>query len=538
MILPRAKQIKEYKTELKIVPPIRVYGSKRFSSFAVRYLQKLKIEVKAIGNAQGADLLLEEKKYSRREEYCLRVKDRITISAENVSGLRNAISSFAQCLVKKGESYRIRRLELSDYPDNDYRGVMIDLARGLPDKDRLKEDILRLALVKCNTIHLHLMDRQGICYDTKLFKHPSEIRSTKLYQKSDLKELVKYCKSLAIDIIPEIEVPSHAHVLVEYNPFLACKVDFENQSKAVVCGGNEKTYELYEKLIGEIADIFPYEYIHIGGDELYFPSETMNWRWHWNECSVCRAYMRKHGLNDRQDLYYHLMRKMHDVALSHGKKTIMWNDQIDFSAPVSLPEDMIVQFWRFHGDEGRYSGKVTYADFLNSPFEKVISPFNGCYIDIEDLTKLSDVEHYAPKRFGNPDNIQKQKIKGGDVCAWEYGNPAEEYKHYHISFFPCATAILDKMWNEAEANFCDVEYGKALTKLLLGSVCDGKTDVFSVFGSVFVPRTKKTSYLSRSNFSDAYIGQIKKYLQEAKTDTYSPIAIERIIEFLNRWRDE
>ena len=154
--------------------------------------------------------------------------------------------------------YTVPCQSVEDYPDCLHRSVMIDLARGLPDKERLKEDLKRISLGKCNRVHFHLMDSEGICYRSDVFPFDDEINGTKTYSKQDLKGLVSYCKELGMEIIPEIEFPAHANALTKIYPTLKCQTDLEEQSGWTVCMGNEETYAFFEKLIEEICEIIQY----------------------------------------------------------------------------------------------------------------------------------------------------------------------------------------------------------------------------------------------------------------------------------------
>lgn len=262
---------------------ITCFGDRTIVAFAREYLRSfLDIEIFFSDKAEANTFFI-YKEDLKQGAYRFSVDEKILIEYKDKESVRNALATLLQLIEPQKEaSYVLRCQNIEDHANCNYRSVMIDLARGLPDKDRLKEDIKRLSLAKCNKLHLHLMDSLGLCYVSEVFKTDS-IRGTEPYSKEDLKALVAYCNGLGIDVIPEIEIPAHAKQLLLKYPQLKCQTEAENPSDWVVCAGSEKTYVFFERLIAEICAIFSSEYVHIGGDEHAFydlPQSNRKRNWH------------------------------------------------------------------------------------------------------------------------------------------------------------------------------------------------------------------------------------------------------------------
>ena len=527
MIIPRIKERVNLSGCLAVDNIISCYGCSADAEFAAGYLAHF-IAVRLSCEKEDAKLFFRKNQSIQQGGYKIDVGNNVTVEYSDSEGLRNGAATFLGLLFKTERGYCVERTKISDTPDHRYRSVMIDLARGLPDVDRLKEDIRLLSLAKCNYLHLHLMDSFGMCYDSDVFYSSDAIRGTRRYTKRQIASIVEYCKSLGITVVPEIEIPAHATMLVKSFPKLKCKVNFENQSLWAVCAGSTETDIIYDNLIGEICELFPGEYIHVGGDELYFNDlPHLDRLCHWEECSVCTAYMRKHNLNGRQALYYDLMRRVHKMVSCRGRKMIMWNDQLDVSAPVPLPKDIIVQFWRIANQSRGPRKNCSLAALSDQGFKIINSDFPHCYVDLEEYANPEKTSSFRCDLHHDSAEPVKEII-GAEACAWEYGNP--EYTHYLSSFAPSVILLLDKMWNGIDAVY-GKEYRRALTKLLFGPSVPLEYDVFELFGSIMPPRSNeiKTYAPIASELIDAET--VLKHIELLRTlDTYSPVYRNRLLK--------
>lgn len=522
MIIPRPQNMRLFDKKIK-VEGLNFCGNN--ADFAERYLAHF-LPIFTERSSENVNVMLKCESGFLAGGYKLITGSPTEIYFSEKEGLRNALSSLVQLIVKMEDGYYITKAETEDLPSCRYRSVMIDLARGLPPIVRLKEDLKRLALAKCNNVHFHLMDEMGICFESDVYKGTENIRGTKPYTKEEMRDIVEFCHTLGIKVLPEIEIPAHASFLLNIRPELKCKTDIENQSVWTVCAGSDKTYEFYDALIAEIVSIFPYEYIHIGGDELYF-GDFPEWNnfCHWEECSVCRAVMEKNAMRDKWDMYNYMVTKMHGIVKKHGKKMMMWNDQIDLNRPIAVPRDIVMEFWRV-SDKNRGPREGCTYERLTENFSVINAYYFTNYIDCENYANLEKASTYNYLEY--PKTKHTENVKGGEICAWEYGNPAVD--HYALSF-ACSTAvILDKLWNTADVLYT-ADYRRALTRLVLGCDTPDNYDMTELFGSVIPPRTSgKKTYLDKGAEPDAefYPRHIKALLQIK--NTYSPEYLKKLTE--------
>lgn len=507
------------------------FGKDNAVQFAIEYLLEFNINAIIVDKKELAKLIFVFDSCFKYGAYAIETTSKeVTVFYGDNEGVRNALANVITLIHKKGDCFILPCCKIKDYPDITYRSVMIDIARGLPNYSRLKEDIKRLSLAKCNKIHLHLMDSLGICYNSNVIPMNSQINGTELYTKADLKTLVKYCQKLGIEIIPEIEYPAHALTLTSLLPNLKCQVDVENQSGWTVCLGNEQTYEFFEKLILEICEIFPSKYIHIGGDEHCFDDLPDNRRYHWKDCKVCKKIMEKENISSERELFYYGIKKIRYIADKYGREIILWNDELDVSKAVEIPNDCIVQFWRIANKHRGPRKGCSFEKLLQTGCRVICSPFEYCYIDLEEYANPEKVSTFNFKGYAN-DGEFADMICGGEVCAWEYGNP--KYTHYSRSFTPSAILLLEKMWNGK--NVCyDKEYRRALSKHILGFDIPNGYDLFELFGSIMPPRINgQNSYATIKNelMDEETLLMHKKILNNIK-NTYSPIYLNLLLELI------
>ena len=210
-----------------------------------------------------------------------------------------------------------------------------------------------------------------------------------------LRRIDALCHSYAIEIVPEIEIPAHGTALCEAHPEFKCKV--ENAQGWAICPGNDEIWPFFDALVGEIAEIFPdSKYIHIGSDELEFRDLKPPRYCHWADCPRCLALRRRENLADRQAEFYYVIERIHEIVKSHGKKMMMWNDQIDISRDVPLSRDILIQFWRIAGKgRGPYEG-CTFKKFLEKGFDVINASYPYTYFDMESYMNVEKLSTWTP----------------------------------------------------------------------------------------------------------------------------------------------
>ena len=409
-------------------------------------------------------------------------ESRISVGFRDARGAVNGAASVALLLRKK----KLPLCEIIDYPSCSYRSVLLDMARGLPREEDIKNAIKYMALAKYNRLHLHLIDAKGPCYVSEALPEYKFIGNGEQCSKDFLRELAKLCHSYAIEIVPEIEIPAHATALCTAHPEFKCQV--EDAHSWTICPGNDDVWDFFRALVGELAEIFPAcEYIHVGSDELEFADLQNPRLCHWDDCPRCAALRKQEGLADRQAEFYYVIEKIHGIVTSLGKKMMMWNDQIDSSRDVPISRDILLQYWRIAGKgRGPYEG-CTFEKLLEKGFKVINSFYPYTYFDLDRYLSSEKLKTWTP--FTQPEHSPKysHQILGGEACAWEFGN-YETYPFYPHATPPVVAVFGDKLWGLGDREFSD-EYRAALAEFVFGD--DSFKDIFDCLGDIFPPRDRE-----------------------------------------------
>lgn len=307
-----------------------------------------------------------------KEGYRLHVdKKGVQISANNPVGLFYGIQTLSQLLPKEiesktfvgGVSWKIPFADIQDTPRFAWRGLMFDVARHFFTKDQVKQFIDEMVAYKYNLLHLHLTDDEGWRIEIKSFpnltkKGAFNVKKTGrftefskpelneprdfggFFTQDDIRELVKYAKDRFVDIMPEIDVPGHSMAAIASYPELSCTPEAVNYQ--VISGNplligrlimpllykiiryapaNEKVYTFLDKVFGEVAELFPFEYMHMGGDEC--PKN------YWDKNPQIQALRLKEGLANSQEVQAYFTRRLEKIITSKGKKMMGWDEILE-----------------------------------------------------------------------------------------------------------------------------------------------------------------------------------------------------------------
>ncbi|MBO5660887.1 MAG: beta-N-acetylhexosaminidase [Tidjanibacter sp.] len=252
-------------------------------------------------------------------------------------------------------------VSITDWPEYSYRGQHLDVARTYMPVDEIEEFISHLAHHKLNVLHLHLTDDEG--WRIEIEGHPrlTEVGAWRgpdepilpiygkfnekyggYYSADELRHLVAYAAERGVTIVPEIDLPGHSLAIGKVYPEVLCPVERDNSARGgydgrnVWCVAREENYQLLEEILGQVCDIFPSEYIHIGGDEV-----SSSW---WRDCPHCSALYEERNMQSYAELQAYFMERLSDILLGLGRKPAMWNEATDSG---TLPTSV-----RIHGWEG------------------------------------------------------------------------------------------------------------------------------------------------------------------------------------------
>ncbi|MGL5014231.1 MAG: family 20 glycosylhydrolase [Bacteroidales bacterium] len=394
----------------------------------------------------------------------------VIIEARTPQGAFYAIQTLLQLLpaeiesknIVKGIEWSIPSVSIKDEPAFKYRGLMLDVCRHFASVDYIKKQLDILAMFKMNRFHWHLTEDQAWRIEIKQYPKLTEMGSHRIdgdgtkygpffYTQEDIKEVVAYASERFIDVIPEIELPGHAlAALIAYPEYSCTGGPFEQPriiwgvEEDVYCVGNKETFVFLENIITEVANLFPSEYFHIGGDEC----PKVRWR----ECPKCQSLAKdlnlkvKDGHSVEEQLQSYAVTRIERHLSSLGKKMIGWDEILE----GGLAPGAIVMSWR--GE----SGGIAAA---NSDHEVIMTPGSGgMYIDF--LQGAVEVEPtaiggYAPleKTYSYnpiPKNLPEDKHKyilGAQANMWTEYCLDEATMDYMI--YPRVIAVAEVTWSSA-----------------------------------------------------------------------------------------
>lgn len=431
------------------------------------------------GGAKGRALNIVLDPAISPEAYTLNVSaERITVVASGRGGVLHAFATLRQMLPPAvyggtkapGETWAVRCCTVNDRPDLAYRGVHLDCSRHFYSVDEIKTVLRVMAEYKSNYFHWHLTDDQGWRAEIRAYPLLTEVGSHRrgtmtdwdtetyddipyggFYTQKQMREVVAYADRLGITVVPEVDLPGHMLAALASYPSLGCTGGpYEvwrrwGVAEDVLCAGKETTYGFLETVLGELCDIFPGEYFHIGGDECP--------KGRWKECPLCQARIAELGLTDtergtkEQYLQNYVTARMQKFLATRGKKLIGW-DEI---AEGELEPGATIMYWRdwksFDDGLGKWTGegfdvimtpgKIAYFEIYNSGQPEVV---RGEFGRQRPMRRIYD---WNPYEGLTPD--QAAHIVGGQANIWTELAPTFEDVCYML--FPRLLALNCVEWS-------------------------------------------------------------------------------------------
>jgi hexosaminidase len=407
------------------------------------------------------------------EGYMLRVSPRrISIRAKEPAGLFYGIQTLRQLLAEQvfsktkveGVEWKVPCVRITDYPRFRWRGLLVDPARHFIPKQDLMRFIDVMALHKFNSLQIHLTDDQGWRIEIKRYPKLTEIgawmdftamgrgqgaegsgdkRPGGFYSQDDIREIVKYAAERYVNIVPEIEMPAHTGAAIVSYPEIGLYPEklsslpvekrwFANER---VLAPRPQTAEFMQNVLTEVLELFPSEYIHIGGDEANIE--------HWKKSEEMQALRRKLGLKDEAELHSWFIKQMDSFLTSHGRRLVGWDEILQ----GGLAPGAIVMSWR--GQQGGITAanaghdvvmaptSHTYFDYYQGPSEKEPKAIGG-YLPLEKVYEFEPIpKDIAPEKAGHVLGVQGQ--------LWgEFISTAE---HRYYMAYPRAAALAEVAWS-------------------------------------------------------------------------------------------
>ncbi|MDR2087368.1 MAG: beta-N-acetylhexosaminidase [Dysgonamonadaceae bacterium] len=417
---------------------------------------------------------------SNKEGYRLSVqKELITLEAQTPQGIFYGMQTLRQLLPFQIERsylsnvlWRIPCVEIEDAPRFAYRGLMLDVARHFHSKEFVMKFIDMLAYHKMNRFHWHLTDDQGWRIEIKKYPNLTETGAYRnrtlegrytvpekrkwnntryggYYTQEDIKEVLAYAQKRFVTVVPEIEMPGHAVAALTAYPQLSCTGGpFEVEGlwgvfNDIYCP-KEETFQFLENVLSEVADLFPSQYIHIGGDEAP--------KLRWKNCAHCQALIKKEGLKDEHELQSYFIKRIEKFVKSKGKRIIGWDEILE----GGLAPNATVMSWR--GESGGIDAAKQNHDVIMTPNTYVYLD----YFQANPKTEPLSIGGYLPlwKVYSyNPMPASLNQDEAKHILGIQ-GNIWTEYitttSHVEYMAFPRGAAIAETGWSPNEKkNYAD-----------------------------------------------------------------------------------
>ena len=394
------------------------------------------------------------------ESYTLSVtSQRIEIRATSGAGLFYGMQTLLQLMQPASTgSYSVPSVEIEDTPRFAYRGLMLDVSRHFSTKEFIKKQIDALAYYKINRLHLHLTDAAGWRLEIKKYplltdfaawrtdptwkkwwnggrkylRYDEPGASGGYYTQDDIREILEYARQHYITVIPEIEIPSHSEEVLAAYPQLSCSG--EPYKNSDFCVGNEETFTFLENVLTEVMELFPSEYIHVGGDEAGKSA--------WKTCPKCQKRMKDEHLANVDELQSYLIHRIEKFLNNHGRRLLGWDEILQ----GGIAPNATVMSWR--GEEGGIAA-------VTSGHHAIMTPGAYCYQDapysqpeaIGGYLPLKKVYAYDPV----PASLTAEQAKlvyGVQGNLWVEYIPTPEHVEYMI--YPRMLALAEVAWSAPE----------------------------------------------------------------------------------------
>ena len=418
-----------------------------------------------------------------KEGYHLLVTPKnIEIKANTPAGLFYGVQTLVQLFPKEIESAVLVKnikwdapcVTITDYPRFGWRGLMFDVARHFFTKADVEQYIDQMVRYKFNLLHLHLTDDEGWRIEIKGLPKLTEVGAWNVkkvgyfgtftppaadaprnfggfYTQDDIKEIVQYAKERFVNILPEIDVPGHSLAAVVSYPELSCTPGAENYHVRsgeeimdwshgappialvdnTLCPANEKVYEFLDKVITQVAQLFPFPYIHLGGDEC--PKNF------WEKSDAIKALMQREGLKNMEEVQSYFEKRVEKIVESKGKKFMGWDEILE----GGLAPDAVVMSWR---------GMAGGIQAAKMGHDVVMSPTTFAYLDYMQGDPAIEPHVYATLRLKKayefepvPDSIDPKFILGGQANLWS--EQVYNMRHAEYMTWPRAFAISEDLWS-------------------------------------------------------------------------------------------
>lgn len=408
------------------------------------------------------------------------IQQRTVITANEPAGLFYGIQTLKQLLPKeilskklvRNKPWKVPGVKIVDYPKVAWRGLMFDVVRHYFTKEEVMRFIDEMVEYKYNLLHLHLSDDQGWRIEIKSLPKLTEVGAWRVdktgrlgtfsaptpdeprtyggfYTQEDIKEIVAYAKERYVDVMPEIDVPGHSLAAIASYPELSCTPGTYHVNSGekhmnwlgggkftaivdnTMCPANEKVYEFLDKVYEEIAELFPFEYIHMGGDEC-----AKNF---WQKSDAVTQLMKRENLKNYDEVQSYFVKRVGKIIDSKGKKMMGWDEIME----GGIAPGAAIMSWR---------GAKGGIEAAKLGHEVVMSPNNHVYLDLmqgDDAVEPPNYDKVFLKSSFEfnpiPDGVDPKFIKGGQANLWT--EQIYNFRQVQYMLWPRALAVSNSLWS-------------------------------------------------------------------------------------------
>ena len=361
------------------------------------------------------------------------------IKAATAEGAIHGLATLAQLIQPGPAGFQVSGVHIEDRPRFPWRGLMLDACRHWMPVEVVKRNLEAMAAVKLNVMHWHLSEDDGFRVESKRYPRLHEMGSNgDYYTQQQIREIVAFARGLGIRVIPEFDMPGHSTAWFAGYPELASTPGPfvpTDRGGSVMDPSKESTYTFLDGFIGEMTQLFPDPYFHIGGDEV-------NPRI-WNQSDSIQAFAKEHGLADAAAIQVYFNQRLLKIVQKYGKTMVGWDEIL----VPGLPTDAVIQSWR---------GQKSLSEAAAKGYRGILSW--GYYLD--HLSPASF--HYSVDPLGGPDAAaltpeQASRIMGGEACMWaELVGP----ETVDSRVWPRMAAIAERFWSPAGVTDADDMYAR------------------------------------------------------------------------------
>ncbi len=373
------------------------------------------------------------------ESYQLVIQpDKILLTAETDIGALRGLETFLQLLSADKSGYFFPAVEIKDAPRFPWRGLMIDACRHFMPVEVIKRNLDGMTAVKLNVMHWHLTEDQGFRVESKVYPKLHELGSDGYYYThAQIKDIIAYAADRGIRVVPEFDLPGHATSwLVAYPKLASAPGPYEIERGWGIFDPTfnptlEETYTFLDNFLQEMSQLFPDEYMHIGGDE-------NNGR-QWDANPDIQAFMQENDIPDNHTLQSYFNRRLLDILTRYGKKMVGWEEILH----PDMPKNIVIQSWR---------GAESLVEAASMGYQVMLS--RGYYIDLIQPTDFHYINDPVPDEAGlSPEQLKL--IIGGEATMWaEFVSP----ETVDSRIWPRTAAIAERFWSPKEINNIDDMY--------------------------------------------------------------------------------